>query len=619
MALTQIPSVKSIATGILASSAVLGLVVGFAARQTLANGIAGVLLAITQPIRIGDHVTFEERTGDVEDVRLTYTYIRLDDGRRLIVPNESLAQSSIENHTIIDPRVQVEVSVWLPPDANLDRALELIADEDEGIDAVVAETDREDVRLERHDLVLHPRRAREDRHRSAPELAAAAQRTRSILGRGLVQGPNRRPMSHRHRQSRRRKHRGSGSKILLAIGVIATVCIIGVLSVAGYVLAIAATAPDLTELKPTTRASCSVIFASDGTRLGFVQSDILAGSPWKDMPVDMRHAIVAIEDERFYKHEGIDYNAIVRAGIKNIESGKTVQGGSTITQQLVRALYIKDPERNFERKIREAKLASELEEKHSQALDPPQLPELGPVRHGRRPDRDRRRGGGASIFFYKHAKSSSSHEAALLAGLPQAPSQYNPFRNRQRRARTPQRGAARRWTRTATSRGRGRAAAAKALGLKQGRRYMQRREPYFFDYVQEKLIEGYGVGVVPPRRPARSTPRSTRSCRRPRARPSTPTRLPGRPSSAIVSIDPADGQHPGDGLERHLRRPQLQPRRPGPPPARLGVQDDGADRRDPQGLRPRHHPLHLEAARHQRPRATGRGRSRPSATPTAAR
>ena len=91
----------------------LGLVVGFAARQTLANGIAGILLAITQPIRIGDLVTFEDQTGEVEDVQLTYTYIRLDDGRRLIVPNERLAQSSVENHTIVDPRVQVEVSVWI--------------------------------------------------------------------------------------------------------------------------------------------------------------------------------------------------------------------------------------------------------------------------------------------------------------------------------------------------------------------------------------------------------------------------------------------------------------------------------------------------------------------------
>jgi small-conductance mechanosensitive channel len=147
LAAAQFPSVKRLATGILASSAVIGIVVGFAARQTLANGIAGILLAITQPIRIGDLVTFEEETGEVEDVRLTYTYIRLDDGRRLIVPNERLAQSSIQNHTILDPRVQVEVSVWLPPDADLDQAIALIADEDEDITATVAETDKEGVRL----------------------------------------------------------------------------------------------------------------------------------------------------------------------------------------------------------------------------------------------------------------------------------------------------------------------------------------------------------------------------------------------------------------------------------------------------------------------------------------
>jgi len=145
-ALIQFPSVKRVATGVLASSAVLGLVVGFAARQTLANGVAGILLAITQPIRIGDLVTFEDETGEVEDVRLTYTYLRLDDGRRLIVPNERLASSSIVNHTVVDPRVQVEVSVWLPPGADLDRALELLADE-EGVEASIAETDKEGVRL----------------------------------------------------------------------------------------------------------------------------------------------------------------------------------------------------------------------------------------------------------------------------------------------------------------------------------------------------------------------------------------------------------------------------------------------------------------------------------------
>jgi small-conductance mechanosensitive channel len=146
-AATYFPEASNIATGLLASSAVLGLVIGFAARQTLANGIAGILLAITQPIRIGDLVTFEEQTGVVEDMQLTYTYIRLDDGRRLVVPNERLAQSSVLNHTILDPRVQVEVSVWLPLDADLDKAMELIRDEANGIEVSVAEVDKEGVRL----------------------------------------------------------------------------------------------------------------------------------------------------------------------------------------------------------------------------------------------------------------------------------------------------------------------------------------------------------------------------------------------------------------------------------------------------------------------------------------
>jgi small-conductance mechanosensitive channel len=162
----QFPSVKRVATTVLASSAVIGIIVGFAARATLANAIAGIMLAITQPIRLGDLVTFQDETGEVEDVRLSYTYIRLDDGRRLIIPNEMLAQSSIENHTILDPRVQVEVSVWLPPGADLDRAIELIADEEEGITASVAETDKEGVRLSATTWAAGPR----DRGRAAAEL-----------------------------------------------------------------------------------------------------------------------------------------------------------------------------------------------------------------------------------------------------------------------------------------------------------------------------------------------------------------------------------------------------------------------------------------------------------------
>lgn len=146
LALSQFEPVRRTATAVLASSAVLGIVVGFAARQTLANAIAGIQLAVTQPIRVGDLVTFEEDTGTVEDIKLSYTYVRADDGRRIIIPNERLAQSTVHNHTIIDPRVQVEVSVWLPHDANASLALEVLSEE-EGVSAVVADVDKDGVRI----------------------------------------------------------------------------------------------------------------------------------------------------------------------------------------------------------------------------------------------------------------------------------------------------------------------------------------------------------------------------------------------------------------------------------------------------------------------------------------
>jgi small-conductance mechanosensitive channel len=146
LALSQFEEIKRIGTGLLASSAVLGLVVGFAARQTLANGVAGILLAITQPIRIGDLVTFEGETGTVEDVRLTYTFIRKGNDTRLIVPNERLAQSTIENHTIVDPRVRVEVEVWLPPGADASRALDALRKEPD-LEVEIAQIEKDGIKL----------------------------------------------------------------------------------------------------------------------------------------------------------------------------------------------------------------------------------------------------------------------------------------------------------------------------------------------------------------------------------------------------------------------------------------------------------------------------------------
>ena len=350
-------------------------------------------------------------------------------------------------------------------------------------------------------------------------------------------------MNHRHRQLRRRKHSGGAKgKVALALGLLATVVVVGVLSVAGYVLAIASTAPDLSELRADDKGEVSVVFASDGTRLGFVQSDIVRRVvPFADMPPVVRQSTVAIEDERFYKHQGVDVNAIIRAGIKNLESGKTVQGGSTITQQLVRALYIRDPKRDFKRKIREAKLASELEEQRSKRWILHQY--LNSIPYGTVGGRTAIGIHAAAVtFFDKGAKDLTLAEAALLAGLPQAPSQYNPFRNPatavQRRNEVLKAMADNGYITLAEQR----EAAQEKLRLRRGMRYSTRREPYFFDYVQEQLIERYGVGVV--RRGGLRVFTTIDPKMQEDARNAINSYYgdPAGPSSAIVAVDPRDGK-----------------------------------------------------------------------------
>jgi small-conductance mechanosensitive channel len=147
LALSQFPQIKRLATGILASSAVLGLIVGFAARQSLANMVAGVVLAISQPIRIGDRVTFDEFTGRVDDITLTYTYLDPGDGRLIVIPNERMVSGTIANHSTGDRAAPVTVSVWAPPEIELDRAEEVL--KGIGADSVhIAEWSPEGLRLE---------------------------------------------------------------------------------------------------------------------------------------------------------------------------------------------------------------------------------------------------------------------------------------------------------------------------------------------------------------------------------------------------------------------------------------------------------------------------------------
>src|SRR6266852_327566 len=113
-ALLVIPQVRAVAGGLLASSAVLGIVVGFASQRTLGNFVAGLLIAFTQPVRLGDDVVVESTEGIVEEIGLIYTFVRTENGDRLVIPNEKLASDTIRNSTIRSREKVAEISLQVP-------------------------------------------------------------------------------------------------------------------------------------------------------------------------------------------------------------------------------------------------------------------------------------------------------------------------------------------------------------------------------------------------------------------------------------------------------------------------------------------------------------------------
>jgi small-conductance mechanosensitive channel len=118
-ALLVIPQVRALAGALLASTAVLGLIIGFAAQRTLGNFIAGLMIALTQPLRLGDRVEVAGYGGSVEEIGLVYTFIRLDDNSRLVIPNEKLASDTIRNSTIRSPATYAQVTVQVPETTDL--------------------------------------------------------------------------------------------------------------------------------------------------------------------------------------------------------------------------------------------------------------------------------------------------------------------------------------------------------------------------------------------------------------------------------------------------------------------------------------------------------------------
>jgi small-conductance mechanosensitive channel len=148
--LLVIPQVRAVATGILASSAVIGIVVGFAAQRTIGNFIAGLLIAFAQPIRLGDYVETEGFTGVVEEIGLTYTFIRISDNDRLVVPNEKIASDTIRNASIRSRKKLAHVTVQVPLDTDLEAARKLLreaADDERAEIAVTGLADRVSLRV----------------------------------------------------------------------------------------------------------------------------------------------------------------------------------------------------------------------------------------------------------------------------------------------------------------------------------------------------------------------------------------------------------------------------------------------------------------------------------------
>jgi penicillin-binding protein 1A len=348
-------------------------------------------------------------------------------------------------------------------------------------------------------------------------------------------------MTQRNRRRQRRRG-GIGGKLLLVAGALFAVLAIAVLAIASWVLDVAADAPSLASCKPVERGGNSVLYAADGSQLGLIASPV-AHSPVsiERIPKSLRLATVAIEDQRFYQHGGLDEEGILRAALKDLEAGEAVEGGSTITQQLVRNLCIRNPKRTLERKIVEAKLAEEYFDRHSRReilgsyLN---IASYGTVEGSTAVGV----GAAARIFFSRPVWKLTLPQTALLAGLPQAPSEYNPLL--EPRAAKARRNQVLRQLRKLGWVGEARAEAAMRapLGLDLSERYFAHRQPYFFDYVENELIDRYGVNTV--RRGGLEVHTTIDPKLQQAGLEAMRSTLPYStdPSSALVSIDPRNGQ-----------------------------------------------------------------------------
>jgi penicillin-binding protein 1A len=339
--------------------------------------------------------------------------------------------------------------------------------------------------------------------------------------------------SRRQRRRARARHRKK-----LAIAAALVIVVLAMIAAAGITGA-ATVAPrcDLNSLRQVEIGENSFVYAADGSLLGSIPAEknrqpvaLHRISKW------MRLATVAIEDRRFYEHSGIDLEGIARALAADVQAGRVVEGGSTITQQLVRNLYI-SREVTFERKLIEACLAVRLNNRRSKQWILESY--LNTVYYGNHAYGVQ---AASQTYFSKPAWKLTLGQGALLAGLTQAPSVYDPLNKPAAALRRRNQVLQAMLVNGDITHAQYRAAVSdRQLHLRPGRVYTRIREPYFFSYVREQLIAQYGANTV---RSGGLRVYTTIDRRfQQQARNAILRTLPYRadPAAAIVSINPTNG------------------------------------------------------------------------------
>jgi penicillin-binding protein 1A len=362
---------------------------------------------------------------------------------------------------------------------------------------------------------------------------------RSRTGNGNGNGNARQNLANhrRRRRIRRRRDQAATRRFMLVLVLGLVLGTIAALAAAAFTAASAfKQSCDLNLLKPVAIGQNSFVYAADGSVLGAIPAErnrqpvtLTQMSSW------VTKATVAIEDRRFFEHGGLDYEAIIRAAVRNLEEGAIVQGGSTITQQLVRNLYI-GRERSLERKTKEACLALKLEEAHTkQWILETYMNQVYFGNHAYGIE------AAAQTYFSKSAAKLNIVQAALLAGLPQAPSAYDPFKRPAEATRRRNDVLRAMLSAGYINQSDYDASLQAPLKLKAGQLYTKIREPYFFSYVREQLIAKYGANTVRGGGLKVYTTIVPRLQRLAVSAMSETLNQKSDPASAVVSINPKNG------------------------------------------------------------------------------